>query len=232
MNDATLSRTLDEEIARRVSFLTGYQNAAYANRYKTLVDKVRATEQQKSPGFTSLAEAVARYAFKLMAYKDEYEVARLYTSGAFEKEIRETFDGDYKIHFNLAPPLFARKDPATGLPRKMKFGGWMWNAFALLAKFKFLRGTPFDLFGYTHERKTERKLVKDYEAWLQEMCGSLNGENHALAIAISSIPEKIRGYGHIKEGNVAAARKRHLLDGADPTAAATMAAALKAAGLV
>jgi indolepyruvate ferredoxin oxidoreductase len=110
MDDASLSRTLDEEIARRVAFLSGYQNAAYADRYKALVEKVRVAEQRKSPGFTSLAEAVARYAFKLMAYKDEYEVARLYTSGEFEKEIRETFDGDYKLHFNLAPPLFAKKD--------------------------------------------------------------------------------------------------------------------------
>ncbi len=140
MDDEALSRTLDEEVARRVAFLTDYQNAAYANRYKALVDKVRAVEQQKSPGFTSLTEAVARYAFKLMAYKDEYEVARLYTSGDFEKRIRETFDGDFKLHFNLAPPLFAKKD-AEGHLRKSEYGAWVFGAFKLLTKLRGLRGT-------------------------------------------------------------------------------------------
>ena len=135
-----LSRTLDEQIARRVAFLTDYQNAAYAQQYKALVDKVRAAEQQKTPGFTSLTEAVARYAFKLMAYKDEYEVARLYTSGDFEQRIRDTFDGDFKLHFNLAPPLFAKKD-AEGNLRKAEYGPWVFGAFKLLAKLRGLRGT-------------------------------------------------------------------------------------------
>jgi indolepyruvate ferredoxin oxidoreductase len=207
MNDATLSRTLDEEIARRVSFLTGYQNAAYANRYKTLVDKVRATEQQKSPGFTSLAEAVARYAFKLMAYKDEYEVARLYTSGAFEKEIRETFDGDYKIHFNLAPPLFAKRD-AEGHLRKAEYGAWTFGAFKVLAKLKGLRGTAFDVFGHTAERRTERKLIEEYFATIDTLLATLDHENHALAVEIASVPERIRGYGHVKERHLAAANVR------------------------
>src|SRR6185369_16024709 len=161
LDDVAISRTLDEEIARRVAFLADYQNAAYANRYKALVDKVRAAEQQKAPGFTSLAEAVARYAFKLMAYKDEYEVARLYTSGEFEKRIRETFDGDYKLHFNLAPPLFAKKD-AEGHLRKAEYGKWVFGAFKLLAKLKGLRGTALDVFGHTAERKGERKLIADY----------------------------------------------------------------------
>jgi indolepyruvate ferredoxin oxidoreductase len=207
LDDAAISRTLDEEIARRVTFLTDYQNAAYANRYKALVEKVRTAEQQKSPGFTSLTEAVARYAFKLMAYKDEYEVARLYTSGEFEKRIRETFDGDYKLHFNLAPPLFARKD-AEGHLRKAEYGKWVFGAFKLLAKLKGLRGTALDVFGYTAERKGERKLIEDYFATVDMLLATLDHDNHALAVEIASIPEHIRGYGHVKERHLAAAMTR------------------------
>ncbi len=134
-DDATLSATLDERIARRVAFLTDYQNAAYAAKYQALVDKVRAAETAKTPGFTSLTEAVARYAFKLMAYKDEYEVARLYTSGDFEQRLKDTFDGDYKLHFNLAPPLLARRD-ADGNLKKAEYGPWVFKAFKLLAKLR------------------------------------------------------------------------------------------------
>jgi indolepyruvate ferredoxin oxidoreductase len=207
LDDSELSRTLDEQIARRVAFLTGYQNAAYANRYKALVEKVRAAEQQESPGFTSLTEAVARYAFKLMAYKDEYEVARLYTSGEFEKRIRETFDGDYRLHFNLAPPLFARKD-AEGHLRKAEYGSWVFGAFRLLAKLKPLRGTALDVFGYTAERKRERALIEDYFRTVETLVASLDHENHALAVEIASLPEQIRGYGHVKERHLAAAELR------------------------
>jgi indolepyruvate ferredoxin oxidoreductase len=207
LEDASISRTLDEEIARRVAFLTDYQNAAYANRYRSLVEKVRAGEQRKSQGFTSLTEAVARYAFKLMAYKDEYEVARLYTSGQFEKEIRETFDGDYKVHFNLAPPLFARKD-AEGHLRKAEYGNWVFGAFKFLAKLKGLRGTAFDVFGYTAERRTERKLIEEYFATIDMLLAGLDHDNHALAVEIASVPEQIRGYGHVKERHLAAALTR------------------------
>jgi indolepyruvate ferredoxin oxidoreductase len=207
LDDTAISRTLDEEIARRVAFLSGYQNAAYANRYRALVDKVRAAEQQKSPGFNSLAEAVARYAFKLMAYKDEYEVARLYTSGEFEKRIRETFDGDYKLHFNLAPPLFAKKD-AEGHLRKAEYGKWVFDAFKLLAKLKRLRGTALDVFGYTAERKGERRLIAEYFATIDTLLATLDHDNHALAVEIASIPEQIRGYGHVKERHLAAAMTR------------------------
>jgi indolepyruvate ferredoxin oxidoreductase len=207
LDDAAVSRTLDEEIARRVAFLTDYQNAAYANRYKALVDKVHAAEQQKSPGFTSLTEAVARYAFKLMAYKDEYEVARLYTSGEFEKRIRETFDGDYKLHFNLAPPLLARKD-AEGHLRKAEYGTWVFGAFRLLAKLRGLRGTALDVFGYTAERKGERRLIADYFRTIDVLLATLDHDNHALAVEIASIPEHIRGYGHVKERHLAAALTR------------------------
>jgi indolepyruvate ferredoxin oxidoreductase len=207
LEDATISRTLEEESARRVAFLTDYQNAAYANRYKALVDKVQAAEQQKSPGFTSLTEAVARYAFKLMAYKDEYEVARLYTSGEFEKRIRETFDGDFKLHFNLAPPLFAKKD-AEGHLRKAEYGAWVFGAFKLLAKLKGLRGTALDVFGYTAERQGERRLIADYLKTIETLLATLDHDNHALAVEIASIPELIRGYGHVKERHLAAAMTR------------------------
>jgi len=207
MNDVQVSETLDQMIARRIAFLTDYQNDAYAQEYKTLVEKVRTAEQQKTPGTTTLSEAVARYASKLMAYKDEYEVARLYTSGDFEKRIRDTFDGDYKIHFHLAPPTFARRD-SEGRLRKSEFGPWMFRAFKLLAKFKGLRGGALDVFGYTAERKMERKLIDDYFATIDELLAKLDRDNHALAVEIASIPEEIRGYGHIKEANAAKAATR------------------------
>ena len=207
LDDLTLSTSLDEQIARRVEFLTGYQNAAYAAKYKALVDKVRNLEQQKTPAFTSLTQAVARYAFKLMAYKDEYEVARLYTSGDFEKKIRETFEGDYKIHFHLAPPLLAKKD-ADGHLRKSEYGPWVFKAFRVLARLKGLRGGALDIFGYTAERKMERQLIVDYFKQVDELLAGLDGENHALAVDIASVPEHIRGYGHIKERFHADAMKR------------------------
>ncbi len=207
INDVRISETLDEMIARRVGFLTDYQNVAYAQKFKALVDKVRAVEQQKTPGSTSLSEAVARYAFKLMAYKDEYEVARLYTSGDFEKRVRDRFDGDFKIHFHLAPPLFARRD-SEGHLRKSEYGSWVLSAFKLLAKLKGLRGSTFDVFGYTAERKLERRLIGDYATCVDELIANLDRNNHALAVEIASIPEQIRGYGHIKESNYAKARAR------------------------
>jgi len=207
LDDLTLSASLDEQIARRVAFLTDYQNAAYAQQYKSLVDKVRAAEQAKIPGFTTLAEAVARYAFKLMAYKDEYEVARLYTSGDFEKRIRETFEGDFKLHFNLAPPLFAKKD-ADGNLRKAEYGTWVFGAFKLLTKLRGLRGTALDVFGYSAERKMERQLIVDYRKTIDLLIAGLDGTNHALAVDIAAVPEHIRGYGHVKERHHADAMKR------------------------
>jgi indolepyruvate ferredoxin oxidoreductase len=207
LDDATLSATLDEQIVRRITFLTDYQNAAYAQQYQALVDKVRAAEQNKTPGFTTLTQAVARYAFKLMAYKDEYEVARLYTSGDFEQRVRDTFDGAYKLHFNLAPPLFARKD-ADGNLRKAEYGPWVFSAFKLLAKLRGLRGGALDVFGYTAERRMERQLIVDYRKTVDELLAGLDGDNHALAVDIASVPEHIRGYGHVKERHLADAMKR------------------------
>ena len=202
-----MSQSLDEIIARRVEHLTGYQNAAYAARYAALVDRVREAEERVMPGSTALAEAVARYGFKLMAYKDEYEVARLYTDGAFLNQVAATFQGDrMRFNIHLAPPLLAKADPVTGAPRKMTFGPWMMGAFKMLAKLKGLRGTAFDPFGYTHERRTERQLVADYHDLLGELLKGLAVSNLPLAVALASIPEKIRGFGHVKERHLKQAK--------------------------
>ena len=202
-----LSESFDETVERRVKFLTAYQNAAYARRYRALVDKVKAIEAARAPGKCGLADAVARYLFKLMAYKDEYEVARLYTDGSFIKQVESEFDGgNLRLEFHLAPPLLARRDSTTGLPRKMSFGPWLLPAFRLVAKLKFLRGTPLDPFGRSLERRTERKLIADYEAMLDEVLAGLTAENHHLAVGLAVIPEKIRGFGHVKQRHLAAAK--------------------------
>ncbi|HMN52516.1 MAG TPA: 2-oxoacid:acceptor oxidoreductase family protein, partial [Xanthobacteraceae bacterium] len=197
-----LSETLDEVIARREKVLTAYQNTAYAKRYRDLVEQTRAAEAKAMPGQTALTDAVARYLFKLMAYKDEYEVARLYTDGAFAEQLKASFDGDLKMKVHLAPPLLSRIDPNSGRPRKIEFGGWMFKAFGVLAKFKFLRGTAFDIFGYSEERKTERKLVDDYRALVGQLNNTLNASNHAVAVALAALPEKIRGFGPVKAASL------------------------------
>ena len=203
----TLSQSFEEVVARRVGFLTEYQNAAYAARYRRWVERTQAAEAARVPGKTGLAEAVARYLFKLMAYKDEYEVARLYSDGAFVKQVNSELGGEQlRFHVHLAPPLLARRDKVTGEPKKMTFGPWIFPLFGLLAKFKVLRGTAFDPFGYSAERKTERALVRDYEVLLDELLAKLNGDNHHIAVGLAAIPEKIRGFGHVKMRHLAAAR--------------------------
>ncbi|MBT2747187.1 MULTISPECIES: indolepyruvate ferredoxin oxidoreductase family protein [unclassified Lysobacter] len=207
LDDLRLSRSLDELISRRVSFLSEYQDAAYAKRYSDFVAKVREAEQSKAPGSTDLAEAVARYFFKLMAYKDEYEVARLYTSGEFQRKLEQQFDGDYKLKFHLAPPLLAKKD-AQGRLIKQEFGPWVFTAFKWMAKLRKLRGGKLDIFGYTEERKMERQLIADYEQTVGGLLASLDGGNVDLAAEIASIPEHIRGYGHVKEDHLHKAKAR------------------------
>ncbi len=202
-----LSENFEEAVERRVQFLTDYQNAAYAARYRRQVDQVKAAEAACAPGQTALADTVARYLFKLMAYKDEYEVARLYTDGSFLNQVASSFEGDkLRFEFHLAPPLLARRDKTTGLPRKMSFGPWLLSAFRVLAKFKFLRGTAFDPFGRSSERRTERRLIEDYETMLVGMTGRLTPDNHAVAVALAAIPEKIRGFGHVKQRHLAIAK--------------------------
>jgi indolepyruvate ferredoxin oxidoreductase len=202
-----VSRNLAELIERRAQFLTGYQNAAYAARYRALIERVRVAEQN-AVGGTRLAEAVARYYAKLLAYKDEYEVARLYATGEFKKKIEGMFEGDYRLNFHLAPPLLAKTDPLTGEPRKMQFGPWMLSAFGLLAKLKGLRGTPLDVFGRTAERRMERALIGEYERTMEALLAGLTPDNQALAVEIASLPEAIRGFGHVKAKSVVAARAR------------------------
>ena len=204
--DRQLSQSFDEMVARRAAFLTGYQNAAYAARYRAAVGRAKAAEAAQAPGKCGFAEAVARYLFKLMAYKDEYEVARLYTDPSFMRQLTAEFEGDIRLEFHLAPPLFAPRDRVTGLPRKLTFGSWILRVFRVLAKLKFVRGTFLDPFGYTRERKTERKLIKDYQAMLTEIMPRLNADNHHLATGLAAIPEKIRGFGHVKARHLIAAK--------------------------
>jgi indolepyruvate ferredoxin oxidoreductase len=209
-SEAPKPQTLDEMIARREEFLTGYQNAAYAGQYRSFVDQVRAKEQAVKPGSEALTKAVARYLFKLMAYKDEYEVARLFTDGSFERRVAASFKGDYEIRHHLAPPLFARRDPATGHLQKQEFGPWIRQVMGLLAKFRFLRGSAFDPFGRTAERRMERKLIEDYKATVASLLDKLSAANLALAVEIAEVPEHIRGYGHVKEQHLKEAKSREV----------------------
>ncbi len=197
--------SLDEVVARRVEFLTGYQDAAYAAQYKAFVDKVRQAEQPL--GGTRLAEAVARYLFKLMAYKDEYEVARLHTDPAFTAKIAAMFEGEVKLVHHLAPPLTAKTNEKGELV-KQPFGPWVRRAFGVLAKLKGLRGGALDVFGRTEERRTERALIGEYRACIEELLKGLNAGNLAQAAEIARIPEDIRGFGHVKARHLAAARTK------------------------
>jgi len=205
LDDARLSRTLDEAIARRSAFLTDYQDLAYARRYSDFVDQVRQTEQARALGATALTEAVARSLFKLMAYKDEYEVARLYTDGTFERQLEQQFEGDYTLQFHLAPPLLAKRNAAGELVKRA-YGPWMLRAFALLARLKFLRGGMLDVFGRTAERRMERQLIEDYRRTVAELLETLDAQRLPLAVRIASLPERIRGYGHVKERHLHAAQ--------------------------
>jgi indolepyruvate ferredoxin oxidoreductase len=201
------SGSLEEIVARRVEFLTAYQDAKYAQRYADLVERVRKVESDRLQS-GRLTEAVARNYFRLLAYKDEYEVARLHSDPAFRAKIAAQFEGDYTLHFHLAPPLLARIDPNTGRPRKKRYGPWMLTAFSLLAKLKGLRGTPLDPFGRSEERRMERQLIGEYEALVDELLARLDRENQAVALQLAALPEEIRGYGCVKEENLRTARRQ------------------------
>jgi indolepyruvate ferredoxin oxidoreductase len=205
---------LDEVIGHRVRELVAYQDSAYAARYSSLLARVRDAEARQAPGMNGLADAVARYAYKLMAYKDEYEVARLYTDGRFLAQLTGAFEGDFKLQFHLAPPLLTKRHPETGLRDKRTYGAWMLPVMRLLAKMKRLRGTPFDIFGYSAERRLERAMIDEYEALIGEVIDTLSHHNHALAVRIASLPEGIRGYGHVKEQHIASvtAERDSLMD--------------------
>ncbi|WDS38137.1 indolepyruvate ferredoxin oxidoreductase family protein [Pseudoxanthomonas sp.] len=207
LDDARLSRSLDEAIARRSAFLVDYQDAAYARRYTDFIATVRDAESASAPGSTALTEAAARVLFKLMAYKDEYEVARLYTNGEFQRNLEQQFEGDYTLRFHLAPPLLARKD-AQGRLLKREYGPWMLKAFGLLARLKFLRGGALDIFARTEERRMERQLIEDYRATVSGLLTTLDATRIPLAVQIASVHEQIRGYGHVKDANLHAAKAR------------------------
>ena len=203
------SDSLDELIQRRIEFLTGYQSARYASRFEAFVKKVREAESALDPAATRfpLTEAVARYLFKLMAYKDEYEVARLHTDARFLDKIAAQFEGDFKVIHHLAPPLLAGKD-SEGHLIKRAYGPWIRKGFHWLARFKVLRGTWIDPFGFTRERRSERGLIHAYRACIEELLTTLSSERLPLALKIARIPEDIRGYGHVKERHLQAAQQR------------------------
>lgn len=206
LKQADIATSLEDVVSRRIAFLTAYQNDAYARRYKDLVVKVQKAEGDRTKGNTGLAEAVARYYFKLLAFKDEYEVARLYTDGDFLRRVRDQFEGDYKLKFHMAPPLFARRDSESGKLLKQEFGPWIMTAFRVLARFKFLRGTKLDVFGYSADRKNDRQLINDYEKTVDELISGLTSQNHEIAVAIASMPEHIRGYGHVRDQHIEKAK--------------------------
>ena len=201
--------SLDDSIERRVSFLTAYQNADYADTYKKFVDQVRIAETAIAGTAQSLrlTEVVARYLFKLMAYKDEYEDARLHSSAAFKSKIDGMFEGNFAIKYHLAPPLLSKLD-AHGHLVKREFGSWVGRVFPLLAALRFLRGSVLDPFGYTEERKSERALIDTYRKTIAQLLPLLNADNLAQVVAVASIPEDIRGYGHVKERHLQAAKKK------------------------
>lgn len=206
--------TLDEVVAHRAKHLTAYQSGRLAKRYRKLVDQVR--DAAKQGGYDdALPRAVAVNYAKLLAYKDEYEVARLYTDGAFEQQLRDQFEGDFKFNFNLAPPILSRGVDALGRPKKRAFGPWMLKAFRVLAKFKFLRGTPLDIFGHSADRKLERDLIVGYEKDVATVLGLLSPLTVDTAVELLSLPDRIRGYGPVKEKAVADAKARYAQLAAD-----------------
>jgi indolepyruvate ferredoxin oxidoreductase len=204
---AAAEPSLDELVSSRVALLTAYQNARWAARYRTLVERVAARERERcGAGATPLAAAVARYAAKLMTYKDEYEVARLYTDGSFRAQLAREFESWDRLEIQLAPQIANPRDPDTGRAKKRSLGAWMFGALALMKHGKLLRGTPLDPFGWTAHRRLERELIRDYEAAVDELCAGLTAENRAVAVAIASVPEQIRGFDLVKEKQLADAQ--------------------------
>jgi len=199
---------LAERIARRAAFLTEYQDASWAARYRGWLERVAAAESACAPGSERLASIVAEQLFKLMAYKDEYEVARLYASPDFRARLDREFAGDYRVELHLAPPLFARREPGTGRLRKRAYGPWMLRAMGWLARGKRLRGSRFDPFGRLPERRLERSLIAEYEATLGEILTRLDGERLDLACRLAAWSEPIRGFDRIKSASAEGARRR------------------------
>jgi indolepyruvate ferredoxin oxidoreductase len=206
-SDRVISLDLDGAIARRVDYLTAYQDAKLAQRYTALVTRVREAESRATGG-TVLTDAVARSYFKLLAIKDEYEVARLYTDGEFERQVAAAFEGEYRLRYHFAPPLWVKPDRVTGVPMKRSYGAWMRPLLAILARLKGLRGTMLDPFGHTEERRLERQLVADYERTVDTLLAQLRPDSLGLGVEIASLPATIRGYGHVKRRSIDAAKAR------------------------
>ncbi len=199
---------LDTWLARRREDLEAYQNRAYAERFTNLVERVRAAEQAAVPGSERLVRAMSFSYFRLLAAKDEYEVARLYTDGEFARELERTFTAGYRVKVHLAPPLLARRDPHTGEPRKRAFGGWILPVMRVLARMKVLRGTVLDPFAYSADRRLERELLREFEAVAEELLRGLGADNHAAAVEAAEASGAIRGYGHVREASAERARAR------------------------
>jgi indolepyruvate ferredoxin oxidoreductase len=197
---------LDELVMAHERHLTDYQNPAWSARYSALVARVRQREQQVAGRAGPLSRAVASNLAKLMSYKDEYEIARLYGLPLFGAQLASAFEGVQGLRLNLAPPLFSRKDPDTGHLLKREFGPWIFHAMRVLAALRGLRGTAFDFFGRTAERRMERALIEEYESLVDELLDGLTADRLALATEVARVPEKIRGFGHVKAHSVAAAR--------------------------
>jgi len=201
-------RTLDQMIDLRVTELTDYQNEKYAQRFKDLVERVRQKDHSVNvTGDKTFTRAVVRNLFKLMAYKDEYEVARLYSSKEFWEKLDNKFEGDYKVKLNLAPPLLTKRN-ADGEPVKQEFGAWILPTMRILTAFRFLRGSALDPFGWTSERRMERGLAMRYIDFIEQAIKELTPENYDRWVKIASVPDRIRGYGHVKQANVVAAEVR------------------------
>ncbi|MBD9414809.1 indolepyruvate ferredoxin oxidoreductase family protein [Pseudomonas sp. PDM16] len=203
--EAPRCESFEEIVTDRMARLTAYQDAAYAQRYLDLVTRVR---QADSGADQALSRAVARYYFKLLAYKDEYEVARLYSEPAFRQRLEAQFEGDFRLQFHLAPSWLAKPDSRTGAPIKRTFGPWMLKAFAVLARFKFLRGSLLDPFGHSAERKVERELIGEYEELVELLLKEQRPDNYRTAVALAELPEQIRGYGHVKDKALAKTREQ------------------------
>jgi indolepyruvate ferredoxin oxidoreductase len=207
--------SLESLVARRAEFLVGYQGHRLAQRYRRTVERVAEAERKLGDGREDLARAVARAFFKLLAYKDEYEVARLWTDGRFRAQLAAEFEGDYRVELHLAPPhmpildrFLDRVDPDSGRTRKIAFGPWIFRFLRVLARLRFLRGTPFDLFGRTAHRRLERRLIAEYERTLAELLSGLAAGNRELAVEIASLPEQVRGFEDVKEHQLAHAQAR------------------------
>ncbi|MFP6727230.1 MAG: DUF6537 domain-containing protein [Alphaproteobacteria bacterium] len=214
-------------VDRRKLDLTAYQSRRLARRYAALVSEVQAKEQEVTPGHQDLAIAVARNLFKLMAYKDEYEVARLYSDGRFQEALTQQFEGDYTLTFHLAPPIWSKMNVETGQPMKQDFGPWMATVMGWMARFRFLRGTRFDIFGRTGERRMDRRLIAEYEEMVGEILVALKIDNRSLAVRLANVPQLITGFGHVKTQHcrdALALRDRLLTEWRNPGSGLTEAA--------